>query len=205
MSYVASNSSVPDQWSWHMETGGNNMLTEHGQLQAYLKQYNLPAKQININEYATDSEQVPAGAAWFISQLERHNAYGLRGNWRSGWELHDYFANLLGKPNAGTSSYSATQAGYWPNGEYQVYKYYALNMTGTRVGTTASTDTYLDAYATIGSDMLRVLVGVRPEAGTGTWELTLNGLSQIGLATSGSVNIHTWGFTYPGKYTEVDA
>lgn len=71
------------------------------------------------------------------------------------------------------------------------------------MATSGSTDRLLDVYATIGTDKLRVLCGVRLEIGT--WELTLQGLSAIGLATSGSVNIQTYGFPDTGVFGEVDA
>jgi hypothetical protein len=66
-------------------------------------------------------------------------------------------------------------------------------MTGHRVGTLPSSDLKLDAYATVDSNIARVLVGVRPTA-TGTWNLQLNSLSSIGLPSSGTLNVHTWGF-----------
>ncbi|KAM0164965.1 hypothetical protein ACHAQE_001544 [Botrytis cinerea] len=196
-SFVKTNNSIPDQWVWHMEGGGSaNMGTAYSGLQQILTTYGLPQKTVNIDEYGTYAEQVPSGTAWWISQLERYNAIGLRGNWLSGWSLHDFMAGLLGKPNAGTSAYSPTATGYWPNGEWQVYKYYNLNMTGHRVGTSASADGQLDTYATIGSTQVKILCGVR--VATGTWQITVNSLSSVGLPTSGTLNIHTWGFPNTG-------
>ncbi|CRG83374.1 Beta-xylosidase [Talaromyces islandicus] len=205
-SFVASNDSIPDQYAWHMESGSGDLLSAQAGLVYWQTKYGLPGKTININEYAVFDEQVPAGSAWWISQLERINAFGLRGNWLSGNKLHDFMSSLLSKPNADTSSYSATATGYFPNGDYQVYKYYYKNMTGYRVGTVPSTDLKLDAYATVGDDgYARVLVGVRITEGT--WELQLNDLSSLGLATSGTLNIHTWGFpvSSDAHYGEVDA
>nr|UYL90302.1 glycoside hydrolase 5 [Talaromyces funiculosus] len=205
-SYVASNDSIPDQYAWHMEGGGGDLLSAQAGLQHWLSTYDLPSKPININEYAIFSEQVPAGSAWWIAQLERINAHGLRGNWLSGYALHDFMASLVSKPDA-TSDYSATATGYFTNGDYQVYKYYYQNMTGYRVGTTPSTDLKLDAYATVGTDgYARVLVGVRIEEGT--WELQLNDLTALGLPSSGTLNVHTWGFPVNSAdthYGEVDA
>lgn len=186
-----------------MEGGGGDLISAYGGLVSILRSYGLPNKPININEYATFPEEVPAGSAWWISQLERINAHGLRGNWLSGLKLHDFLASLLSKPNAASNSYNPTGTGYFPNGDYQVYKYYNLNMTGHRVGTTPSTDLKLDVYGTVG-DKVRLLVGVR--LATGTWQLQVNRLSAVGLPTSGNLNIHTWGFS-PGSdvhYTEVD-
>ncbi|PMD24212.1 glycoside hydrolase family 39 protein [Hyaloscypha hepaticicola] len=202
LSFVASNSSVPDQYVWHMEGGGGDMEGAYGALFGMLQTYKLPVKPLNIDEYATFPEQVPAGSAWWISQLERVNAHGLRGNWLSGWELHDLMGSLVSKPNADNSNYSPTAGGYYANGDYQVYQYYNLNMTGYRVGTSPSTDLKLDTYATVGKDMVRVLTGVRIT--TGTWQITINDLSSVGLPSSGSLNIHTWGFPSGGHYAEVD-
>lgn len=206
-SFVASNGSVPDQYAWHMEGGGGDLLSAYGGLVATQKQYGLASKPVNINEYGVYDEQVPAGSAWWIAQLERINAHGLRGNWLSGSQLHDFLASLLSKPaNPDSSSgYSATAAGYYPNGDYQVYKYYNLNMTGHRVGTTPSSDLKLEAYATVGSTSAIVLVGVR--VATGTWTLQLDDLSAVGLPTSGTLNVQTWGFPVASDvhYGEVDA
>jgi hypothetical protein len=177
-----------------MEAGDGDLLSTQGGLNFWQHTYGLPSKLININEYAVFDEQVPAGSAWWISQLERIDARGLRGNWLSGSNLHDYMSSLLGK--SGST--------YHPNGDYQVYQYYYQNMTGHRVGTLPSSDLKLEAYATVGTDLARVLVGVR--VATGTWELQLNSLSSLGLPTSGTLNVHTWGFPVGSDvhYGEVD-
>lgn len=120
-----------------------------------------------------------------------------------GWALHDFLASLLSKPGAGTSSYSKTGTGYFPVGTYQVYKYYNLNMTGHRVGTTPSADLALDTYATVGPSLVKILCGVRIR--TGTWQITVSDLSAVGLPTSGTLNIHTYEFYTNGYNSEVDA
>lgn len=199
LSFVASNASVPDQYVWHMEGGGGDMQTAYGALHSMLTTYGLPIKPLNVDEYATYAEQVPSGAAWWISQLERVNAIGLRGNWLSTTQLHDFMASLLGK----TTLTNPTGTGYYPNGEFQVYKYYNQNMTGHRVGTSVSTDLKIDTYATVGTDKVRILCGVR--ISTGTWQITVNSLSSVGLPTSGSLTIQTWGFPDAGHFGEVDA
>ncbi|EAW08790.1 glycoside hydrolase family 39 protein [Aspergillus clavatus NRRL 1] len=191
-SFVARNNSIPDQYAWHMEGGGGDLLSTHAGLLHWQKTYGLPSRPININEYAILTEEVPAGSAWWISQLERINAHGLRGNWLGGYQLHDFMASLLGKTKVG-ADYDPTGTGYYPNGDYQVYKYYNQKMTGHRVGTLPSSDLKLDAYATVGEDgYARVLVGVRNTKGT--WQLQLNKLSALGLPASGTLNVHTWGF-----------
>ena len=67
-SFVKSNASIPDQWVWHMEGGGGDMLSTYGELQALLKTYGLPNNPVNIDEYSTYPEQVPSGSAWWIAQ-----------------------------------------------------------------------------------------------------------------------------------------
>ncbi|KAH9821489.1 glycoside hydrolase superfamily [Melampsora americana] len=191
--FVAKHKCVPDQYSWHMEGGGSDLQRSTRGLAAIKKKYDLPDRPLNINEYAIFNEQVPAGSAWWIAQLERVDAYGVRGNWLSKDQLHDFLSSLLSKPgNPENKNYNAKAGDYFPNGDYQVYKFYCQKMTGTRVQTSPSADLKLDVYATVGSKSAIALVGVR--AGTGNWTLELNKLSALGLPASGTVKIQTWGF-----------
>ncbi|KIW14275.1 hypothetical protein PV08_07057 [Exophiala spinifera] len=207
LSFVAQNSSIPDQWTWHVEGQAWNSVDDPEQSSANLKDmlatYGLPEHQFNINEYATRPEQQPAGAAWFISRLERNNIVGLRGNWASAGELHDYLANLLGKPGANTTAYSINGTGYWPNGEWQVYRYYATNMTGERVATTGAGDRKFDCYATMdGNGAVKILCGTRLVGDT--YSVTAEGLAAAGLPDSGTVNICTYRFDFDGSaYADV--
>ncbi|KAH7021926.1 glycoside hydrolase superfamily [Ilyonectria destructans] len=204
-SFIAKNGSIPTQYSWHMEGGGGDMQSSVSTYQTILNNNGLATNHVvNINEYGVWSEQGPAGSAWWIAQLERVNAYGLRGNWLSGNALHDFMAGLLGKPHASDSSYSYTAGGYWATGSWQVYHYYAKNMTGTRVATDPTSDLRGEVYAVVGSDKVRLLVGSR--VATGTFNIELSQLSAVGLPTSGTLQIHTYGF--PGSddhYAELDA
>jgi len=56
--FIAKNNSVPDQYAWHMEGGGGDLLSDHGGLVEILNNYSLPMRPININEYGTAPEQV---------------------------------------------------------------------------------------------------------------------------------------------------
>lgn len=76
-------------------------------------------------------------------------------------------------------------------------------MTGYRVGTTPSADLALDTYVTVGSSLVKILCGVRIK--TGTWQITVNDLSAVGLPTSGTLDIHTYEFYTNGYYAGVDA
>jgi hypothetical protein len=204
LAQIAGNDTVPEQYSYHLEgetdEWDNDLQNTNGTLEELLKTYNLPDRQININEYANANEQVPAGAAWWISRLERYEAYGLRGNWLSGWNLHDLLANLLTK-KSDPLDYNATD--YASSPEYQVYKYYNLNMTGSRVETSGTGDRLFDVYATVDSGNVRILSGAR--IATGNWQITVQGLASIGLPSAGSINIQTWGFAGTDVYAEVDA
>ena len=196
LKYIQANSVVPDQYTWHLEGGttdtDNDLQTSLSSFNSLRSTYGNPSRPININEYANFGEQVPSGAAWWISRLERYDAIGLRGNWLGGSALHDYLASLLWK----------TGSTYYPNGEWQVYKYYKSSMTGQRVQTTGSTDRLFDVYATVG-DKVRILSGTRIT--TGTWAITVKNLSSVGLPTAGNLTIQTWGFNDKGHQGELDA
>ena len=204
LAQIASNDTIPDQYAYHLEgeTGDwdNDLQNTNSTLAALLKIYGLPERQININEYANSAEQIPAGAAWWISRLERYDAFGLRGNWLSGWNLHDLFANLLTK-TSDPLEYNATDYASAP--EYQVYKYYNSNMTGERVETSGTVDRLFDLYATVDSDKVRILSGAR--IATGNWQITVRSMSAVGLPSKGSINVQTWGFAGTTVYEEVDA
>lgn len=204
LSQVAGNKTIPDQYAYHLEGSPSDAYDDlqntNISLSAMLKTYNLPSRQVNINEYATFAEQIPAGAAWWISRLERYNIFGLRGNWQSLCVLHDLFANLLTKV---TDPTICTETDYVSAPEYQVYKYYNLNMTGVRANTTGTGDRLMDVYATIDSDKVRILCGVRITEGT--WQITVENMSAVGLPTSGTIDIQTWGFAGTDVWEEVDS
>jgi hypothetical protein len=189
MSAIAGNNTIPDQYVLHLLGGRlspvNDLQNAQPTFQALLAEYNLPDRQINVNEYATTIEQRPAGAAWWISRLERYNAIGLRANWLSGTTLHDLMANLLTKEKD-PRDYLATD--YAPTGEYQVYKYYVQNMTGKRVATQGSKDRFFDVYATLDRGKLKVLAGSRVEAGE--WRIEI----PVGRKGKGSVDVKRWSF-----------
>lgn len=109
-------------------------------------------------------------------------------------------ANLLTK-EADPFDYAATD--YLPVGEYQVYKYYNLNMTGERVETTDSGDGLFDVYATVDSDKVRVLAGTW--IAEGEWYITVDQLSEVGLPSDGTLDIQTWAFTGSSVWEPVDA
>ncbi|KAI8291678.1 hypothetical protein K4K60_000954 [Colletotrichum sp. SAR11_57] len=139
-----------------------------------------PEKPIDINEYLNLADELnPATTVWHLSRFERYDTSGLRSNWRGGPDgshLRDFLASLIWRDNENLP--------YHPNGDWQALKYYNLNMTGYRAGTTGSEDRIFDVYATVGND---------------------KNLSAVGLPPAGELKIQTWGFTYEIPEAELDA
>lgn len=195
-------------FTWHAEVfDPSNVYSDPQEaaaaLTSMLAKYSLPLHPFCINEYGQPAEQQPAGAAWFISRLERLNIPGLRGNWADGYALHDYLANLLGKPGADTAQYNSTGGGYWPNGEWRVYQYYATIMTGQRVATAGSPDRLFDVYATSDGTQYGVKILGGPRLAEGTWAITVAGLTSLGHPSTGEISIRTLRFDFNGTYGEV--
>ncbi|KAG9258831.1 glycoside hydrolase superfamily [Emericellopsis atlantica] len=192
MAYVDQTNTIPDQWSWHLIGSAANVRQSTAGLNYFVDQYGFPELPIVMNEYGKQNgEQNPAGAVYFIGQLERANTAGLRSNWASGAELQDLMANLVVKQDDGT---------YLPTGEWFVYSYYAETMTGQRVATTASADEIFEVYATRENGKLKILASVRPNASTGRYDLTLTGLDALGVQGD-SITVRTLRFDGPDAYT----
>lgn len=106
---------------------------------------------------------------------------------------------LLCKPNATNEKYEIEGDGYWPTAEYQVYKYYGTDMTGQRVKTTPTPDGYLDVYATVDENVIRVLAGTRSRSGD--WAIEV-----MGLPENAEVKIRTLAFAVEDgdKFNKVD-
>ncbi|KAJ5808242.1 hypothetical protein N7474_009511 [Penicillium riverlandense] len=197
MEQIKGNNTIPDQIAYHLEAGPGtsayDLTNTYPSVLAMLRSYGIPERPQIINEYAVFQEQVPSGAAFWISRLERYETYGLRGNWQSGNTLHDLMANLLTK--ADPFDYTATD--YMPGPEYPVYEYYYRNMTGARLNTTGSANLQFDIYATM-DEVIRILAG--SQTATGNWSINVENLSSIGLATEGSVSIKSFAFNGDGHY-----
>lgn len=189
--HVARTKELPDQWAWHMESGEDTstMTNTAATFRAMLREHGLAdaaaSAEINVNEYATFPEQLPSAGAWWIAQLERQDAWGLRGNWAMSGALHDFMAGLVGKPGAGDKEkYQVAGTGYWPTAEYHVYRYYATEMTGERVKTapTEGECELGDVYATVQGRMLRILAGAR--ARPGQWAVEVSGVPAATTTTT---------------------
>jgi hypothetical protein len=192
METVAANDTVPDIYSWHQigdwQREPDRVVPDFNTLRM---RHNLPEKPIDLNEYAWPSEQNPGASTFYLAQLERHNLRGLRANWGSGSDLHNFMADLLFQNADGT--YSA-------NGEWQLYNYYA-QMGGDRVATAPSADIKFDVFATISGNNVKIIAGTREVQST--YEIGISGMSQLGLPAGGNIQVRSHRFDWAGKKAEV--
>ena len=192
---MSGNKTVPDHYSWHQigswEGQPDTTVPVFNSLRLT---YNLPEKPIEVNEYAWPSEQNPANTVFYLAQFERHNIRALRANWGGGSALHDYMANLVYKYKNGT---------YYPNGEWQLYKYYA-GMMGTRAATAASSDLLFDVFATVsGNCLAKIIAGTRTVQAT--YDIRVSGLSSLGLPTTGTVDVRIYRFDWASPTGQISA
>jgi hypothetical protein len=190
---IASTQTVPDIYSWH-QIGNwsgepdttvpdfNSMKAVHG----------LPDLSIDINEYGDKREQNPANSVYYIAQLERHQLRGLRANWGSKGALHDYLANLIYAKN-GT---------YYPNGEWQLYKYYS-QMKGDCLATTASPDRRFDVFATKYGSTVKIIAGTRTFPAY--YKIEVLDIQSLGLPANGVIRAKVLRFDWRGDLGLVDA
>ncbi|MEU9448647.1 RICIN domain-containing protein [Streptomyces sp. NPDC048277] len=174
LAYVKANNVAPDIYSWHDEPG--DPAAEAGVMDSMLSSYGLTnTRPYQINEYATQDMQSPGGGAWFIGRLERAGADGLRGNWASGTDLHDYEAALLTKNSAGQ---------YLPLGEWFMYRYYG-SQTGNIVNLVPGTGT--DGLATKDNTAKNAKILLGSSGNTGTVTVNLTGLNTTSVVEGGQV------------------
>lgn len=76
-------------------------------------------------------------------------------------------------------------------------------MTGHRASSSGSADGAADAFATVDSDRVRILAGVRQQVGE--WTLQIDNLPSVGLPSEGTVTVQTYAFVDNGVYGAVDA
>ncbi|MFJ4159162.1 RICIN domain-containing protein [Microbacterium testaceum] len=168
LNYVKANNVLPDIYSWHTlpadpvatTNTADSVLTAKGITRT---------NRYQINEYASAAQQDPANGSWYITRLERANAYGLRANWATGQGLNDNMAKLLVKSNGQ----------YLPTGEWWMYRFYG-SQVGSVVQTTPSAS--YDAFATKTNGSAKILLG--GGGTTGNMSINLSGLN----ATSGIVS-----------------
>ncbi|UZP34361.1 hypothetical protein NXS19_002177 [Fusarium pseudograminearum] len=188
---VAGNGTIPDRFSWHQigtwSREPDVTIPDFATLRA---RSGVPMKPVDVNEYAALEEQNPANSVYYLAQLERYNIRGLRANWASGSELHNWMGNLV-YSTTGTSTGT-----YYPNGEWQVYKYYAA-MTGERVSTVAAADKKFDVFATKDGKTVKILAGTRTIKAA--YDITVNGLNAVGFPKQGLLRYELFGSTGLGR------
>jgi hypothetical protein len=192
--YMAVNDAIPDIYSWHQigiwQREPDQTVAD---FETFRANYSLPARPLDLNEYAWPDEQNPASSAYYLAQLERHDIRGLRANWGGGSNLHDFAAALLGRDTSGA---------YYPNGEWQLYKYYAA-MQGDRAVTSASDDKLFDAFAVRGDSDVKIIAGTRLTANS--YDIAVTGLESTILGSSGVVSVRTIRFDWAGATGQIDA
>lgn len=193
---VAGNKTVPDHFSWHQigawEREPDTTIPDFTTLRA---RYGVPEKPVDVNEYAAIDEQNPANSVYYLSQLERHDIRGLRANWGSGSNLHNWMGNLV------YSTTGTSEGTYYPNGEWQVYKYYAA-MVGKRLLTKASSDLKFDVFATKEGHKIKILAGTRTVQAK--YSIKVSGLEAVGFPKKGTAKVRTYRFDWAGPNGKAD-
>ncbi|KAJ5720313.1 glycoside hydrolase family 39 protein [Penicillium malachiteum] len=194
MSSISGNDTIPDRFSWHQI--GSWQREPDVTVPAFTslrETYSVAERPIDVNEYAWPSEQNPANSIFYLSQFERHNIRALRANWGGGSNLHNYMASLI----------YADGSGYYPNGDWQLYKYYG-GMLGDRIATTASSDLLFDAFAAVSDgNILKVIAGTRTVQAS--YDLIITGFSKYGLATEGTLDVQSYRFDWSGSEVQIDS
>ncbi|MGW1712861.1 RICIN domain-containing protein [Streptomyces sp. NPDC002156] len=174
LTHAKTNNVAPHIWSWHDLPG--DPVADVGRANSTLAAAGLAnTRPYQINEYAPLSQQNPGGGAWYIGRLERAGADGLRANWASGRNLHDYEANLLTKNSAGQ---------YVPLGEWFMYRYYG-SQTGNIVNLIPGPGT--DGLATKDNSANNAKILLGSSGNTGTVTVNLTGLNTTPVVESGRV------------------
>ncbi|KLO99648.1 uncharacterized protein Y057_7306 [Fusarium fujikuroi] len=112
-----------------------------------------------------------------------------------GSDLHNWMGNLI------YSSTGTSEGTYYPNGEWQVYKYYAA-MTGQRFLTKASSDSKFDVFATKEGHKIKILAGTRTVQEK--YSIEVSGLGAVELPKKGTVKVRTYRFDWAGPNGKVD-
>ncbi|MEV1084594.1 RICIN domain-containing protein [Streptomyces sp. NPDC050211] len=174
LDYVKANNVEPDIYSWHDLPG--DPVVDAGAVRSKLAARSMTtSRPFQVNEYANPDEQTPGRGGWYISRLERAGADGLRANWASANNLHDFQANLLTKNSAGQ---------YLPLGEWFLYRYYG-SQTGNIVKVTPGTNT--DGLATKDNTARNAKILLGSNGNTGNVTVKLDGLDTTSVLENGRV------------------
>ncbi|WP_244187992.1 RICIN domain-containing protein [Streptomyces regalis] len=174
LDYVKANNVEPDVYSWHDLPG--DPVEDSSAVRSKLAARSMTtSRPFQVNEYASPTEQTPGRGGWYISRLERAGADGLRANWASANNLHDFQANLLTKSSSGQ---------YLPLGEWFLYRYYG-SQTGNIVKVTPGTNT--DGLATKDNTARNAKILLGSNGNTGNVTVSLNRLDTTSVVENGRV------------------
>jgi hypothetical protein len=142
-------------------------------LNQVLKQFGLPSRPFQINEYGGTDEQTPAYTAWFIQRFERAGITGLRANWGSGVGLHNDLAKILGPGRTDKSG------SFYKLGDWHVLNYYTQAQKGSITLAGATVSSCYDLYVTQerSAGITHILAGSRGQ--TGSYPITISNVSSI--------------------------
>ncbi|MFJ7045083.1 RICIN domain-containing protein [Streptomyces sp. NPDC101112] len=197
LDYVKANDVEPDIYSWHNLPG--DPVADSAAVRSKLAARSMTtSRPFQVNEYASNTEQNPGRGGWYISRLERAGADGLRANWASANNLHDFQAKLLTKNSAGQ---------YLPLGEWFLYRYYG-SQTGNVVKVTPGTGT--DGLATKDNSARNARILLGSNGNTGNVTVNLDRLDTTGVVENGQVRAivqripHNGGAAVTGPVTVSD-
>ncbi|KAF7529431.1 hypothetical protein G7054_g9860 [Neopestalotiopsis clavispora] len=143
--------------------------------------------------YAPLHDANAPGAGLVPAALDGRRRLHLVGYSLGGGIAVNFAAALLGRDASGA---------YYPNGEWQLYKYYAA-MQGDRAVTSASDDKLFDAFAVRGDSDVKIIAGTRLTANS--YDIAVTGLESISLGSSGVVSVRTIHFDWAGATGQIDA
>ncbi|WP_409467760.1 RICIN domain-containing protein [Streptomyces sp. HC307] len=174
LDYVKANNVEPDIYSWHNLPG--DPVEDANAVKAKLAARSMTtSRPFQVNEYASPTEQNPGRGGWYISRLERAGADGLRANWASANNLHDFQAKLLTRNSSGQ---------YLPLGEWFMYRYYG-SQTGNVVNFIPGTNT--DGLATKDNTARNAKILIGSNGNTGNVTVNLTGLNTTSIVENGRV------------------
>ncbi|WP_241826905.1 RICIN domain-containing protein [Streptomyces graminilatus] len=173
LDYVKANNVAPDIYSWH-DLPGDPVVDSNAINSMLAARSMTTSRPFQVNEYGNGDEQNPGRGGWYISRLERAGVDGLRANWASAANLHDFEANLLTK--------SGSQ--YLPLGEWFLYRYYG-SQTGNVVKVTPGANT--DGLATKDNSARNAKILLGSNGNTGTVTVALNRLDTTSVVENGRV------------------
>jgi hypothetical protein len=163
---------LPDILAWHELIRSSKIVGDLATIKGILSDLGIAERPISIEEYAAPAEAgIPGSLVGYIAKFERLG-------------IHD--AELPFWNQSGTLGDLLTQRDGVPNGAFWLYKWYA-DMSGDMVSTTPPANNTFDAAASVTSDknQVEILTG----GNSGSTAITVDGLDQLPVAASGSVNV----------------